>query len=435
MNYTYKNIWLISYPVMMSVLMEQLINITDAIFLGHVGETELGASAIAGIYYLAIYMLGFGFCIGLQVVIARKNGEQRYRDTGVVFFQGMWFLAGLSVLLFLLSKYLSPMVLPRLIRSEEVCTAVMKYIDWRCFGLLFAFPALAFRAFFVGTVRTQMLAVNAVIMVAANVVLNYVLIFGKVGLPPLGITGAAMASSLAELLSLAVFVAYTFLKVDRRKYGLACVFDREVFREVMHISVWSMMHAFISMAPWFLFFVSVEHLGKSQLAIANITRSVSALFFVLVSALGATTASLVGNLTGAGESDGVNRLCMKVIRLGYCIGLPLILVAALFHRSVIGVYTTDERLIEQAFAPFLVMLSNYLIAVPAFVYLNAVSGQGATRQAFIFQVITIVFYLFYLWLLNALPDTPLAVYCTVEHLFVTVLLVLSFWYLRDRRRI
>ena len=57
MNYTYKQIWLINFPVMMSILMEQLINITDAVFLGHVGEVELGASAIAGIYYLAVYML------------------------------------------------------------------------------------------------------------------------------------------------------------------------------------------------------------------------------------------------------------------------------------------------------------------------------------------------------------------------------------------
>ena len=53
-NYTYKQIWLINFPVMMSILMEQLINITDAVFLGHVGEVELGASALAGIYYRAI---------------------------------------------------------------------------------------------------------------------------------------------------------------------------------------------------------------------------------------------------------------------------------------------------------------------------------------------------------------------------------------------
>ena len=71
--------------------MEQLINITDAVFLGHVGEIELGASAIAGIYYLAIYMLGFGFSIGLQVMVARRNGEQDYKETGKTFFQGLFF--------------------------------------------------------------------------------------------------------------------------------------------------------------------------------------------------------------------------------------------------------------------------------------------------------------------------------------------------------
>ena len=60
--------------------MEQLINITDAVFLGHVGEIELGASALASIYYLAIYMLGFGFSLGLQVMVARRNGELHYED-------------------------------------------------------------------------------------------------------------------------------------------------------------------------------------------------------------------------------------------------------------------------------------------------------------------------------------------------------------------
>ena len=87
MNFTYKQIWLINYPVMMSLLIEQLINITDAIFLGHVGEVELGASALAGIYYMAIYMLGFGFSLGLQVLIARRNGEGRLTDTGGLFFK------------------------------------------------------------------------------------------------------------------------------------------------------------------------------------------------------------------------------------------------------------------------------------------------------------------------------------------------------------
>lgn len=97
--------------------MEQLINITDAVFLGHVGEVELGASALAGIYYLATYMLGFGFSIGLQVMIARRNGEQNYAETGRTFFQGLFFLSGLALSLCLLIQGLSPFLLKQLITS------------------------------------------------------------------------------------------------------------------------------------------------------------------------------------------------------------------------------------------------------------------------------------------------------------------------------
>ena len=97
MNYTYKNIWLINFPVMMSILIEQLINITDAMFLGHVGDIELGASALAGIWYLTVYMFGFGFSLGIQVVVARRNGEGHYTETGKTFFQGLLFLSVLAV--------------------------------------------------------------------------------------------------------------------------------------------------------------------------------------------------------------------------------------------------------------------------------------------------------------------------------------------------
>jgi Na+-driven multidrug efflux pump len=140
---------------MMSVLMEQLINITDAVFLGHVGEVELGASALAGIYYLVTYMLGFGFSIGLQVMIACRNGEQNYAETGRTFFQGLFFLSGLALSLYLLIQGLSPFLLKQLITSPEIYQAITDYLDWRSFGLLFSFPFLALRAFFVGITKTS----------------------------------------------------------------------------------------------------------------------------------------------------------------------------------------------------------------------------------------------------------------------------------------
>ena len=208
-----------------------------------------------------------------------------------------------------------------------------------------------------------------------------------------------------------------------------------------------MFHSFISVAPWFLFFVAIEHLGELQLAVANILRSISTLFFVIVSSFAATTGSLVSNLIGANERGQVFPLCNRVIRLGYAVGLPLITLALVFHQPVVSIYTDNSNIVQTAWLPFVVMLLNYVFALPGYVYMNvvmllnyvfalpgyvymnAVTGTGATRTAFIFQATTIAAYLFYLWKLSHW-DVSLAVYWTVEYLFVIGLGVQSVIYLK-----
>ncbi len=321
----------------MSILMEQLINITDAVFLGHVGEVELGASAIAGIYYLAVYMLGFGFAIGLQVMIARRNGEQRYKEAGSTFFQGLFFLLALAVFLCLVIHLVSPLILKHLINSPEIYQAVVRYLNWRSFGLMFSFPFLAMRSFFVGITNTRALSWAAATAVLINIPFNYFLIF----ILNLGISGAAIASSLAEVGSFVILCIYMWRKTDKVKYGLKPVYDGGLLMKVLNLSVWSMLHAFISVAPWFLFFVAIEHLGKEELAISNITRSVSTVFFVIVNSFALTTGSLVSNAIGAGERDKLFPICRQVLKLGYSIGFPLVGIALLCNQGIIGLYTND----------------------------------------------------------------------------------------------
>lgn len=173
MNYTYKKIWLINLPVMVSLLMEQMINFTDSVFLGHVGEVELGASAIATMYYTALYMLGFGFSLGMQVVVAKRNGEGRFADAGRVFWQGLIFLTLFAGVVFLLSRLFSPALLRMAVASDSVYRAAVRYVGWRDYSYLFAFPMLALRAFLIGTTRTGILTACSVIMVVCNAVFNY----------------------------------------------------------------------------------------------------------------------------------------------------------------------------------------------------------------------------------------------------------------------
>lgn len=433
MNYTYKQIWLINLPIMVSLLMEQLINLTDSIFLGHVSQIDLGASALAAMYYTAIYMLGFGFSLGAQVVIARRNGEGRHEDVGKVFFQGLFFLSAFAVVVFVLSKLFSPVLLRMVISSDNVYQATMQYIEWRDYSYLFAFPLLAIRAFFTGTTKTKILTANSVVTVVCNILFNYLLIFGKAGFPKLGISGAAIGSSLAELVGLLFMIVYMWRHVDKKRYGLRAIFDIKLSLHLLNISVWTMVRSFFCIAPWFLFFVAIEHLGECELAAANVVRSISMLFFVIVNSFATTTISLVSNLIGAKQIEKMMPTCRRVITLNYAFGIPLILLAFAFSGILLRLFTNEAAVIHTAFYPFCVMLSTFIISVPAYTYCNTVIGTGNTKVAFIFQMINITIYLAYLFLLSRTEGIPLAMYWTSEQLYVIVLLVLSLLYLKRNK--
>ncbi|WP_279121866.1 MATE family efflux transporter, partial [Bacteroides acidifaciens] len=364
----------------------------------------------------------------LQVVIARRNGEQQYSETGKTFFQGFSFLLSLAVALCLLSQILSPVLLKHLIASDAVYNAVIRYLDGRIWGLFFSFPFLALRSFLVGITQTKALNMAAFTAVLVNIPMNWILIFGF----GMGISGAAIASSLAELCSLIVLTAYVFRHINRHLYGLHWSMDMTVLKEILSISVWSMLQFFMSVAIWFLFFLAIERLGEMELAVSNIVRSVSALFSVIVNALSGVTSSLVSNLIGAGEKKNVFPLCRRVIRLGYAAGVPLIALALLFHQPIIGAYTDNPTIVQVAWLPFAVMLLNYFFALPGYVYLNAVTGTGATRTVFIFQVTTTIAYLSCLWGLSRW-SVPLAAYWSVEYLYAILLGIQAIIYLKYKR--
>ena len=110
-TFTYAQIWTIAYPILISTLMEQLIGMTDAAFLGRVGEIELGASALGGIFYIAVFMLGFGFSIGAQILMARRNGEGNYERIGTIFYHSLAFLFLMACTLCGLTHWLAPVIL------------------------------------------------------------------------------------------------------------------------------------------------------------------------------------------------------------------------------------------------------------------------------------------------------------------------------------
>ena len=434
-TYSYRHIWTVAFPILISLVMEQMIGLTDTAFLGRVGEVELGASAIAIVYYMVMFMIGFGFSIGAQIIIGRRNGEGNFRDTGTVFWHGLYFLLGLSGVLIAASELLSPWLLKFMVSSEAIHSAALSYVRWRLPGMVFAFATAMFRAFYVGTTQTKTLTLNAIVMVASNIFFNWVLIFGHLGLPALGITGAAIGSSLAELVSLIFFIIYTRVSCDRKKYGLdrPARFQFAELKNMMPVCTWTMIQHAISVSTWFIFFLYIEHLGERPLAISNIARGASGMIWVVLQSFSSTCSTLVSNIIGEGRQDKVMSLVGRILKLSYGVIGIMILIFCLFPEAIGRIYTDLPGLAEASVPALMVMACSYLCNTGGQVLFLAVSGTGNTKTAFRLELMTLVIYLIYCTVIIWWLRVDVAVCWTAEFVYGGILMLFSWLYLRSGR--
>ncbi len=433
--YSNKQIWSVGYPILLSLLAQNVINVTDTAFLGRVGEVALGAAAMGGLFYICIFTVAFGFSIGSQIVIARRNGEGEYLHVGPVMIQGCLFLLALAFLAFGIARFWGGDIMRVVVSSEEIYDATMEFIHWRVFGFFFSFISAMFRAFYIGITRTKVLTINAIVMALLNVALDYAMIFGKWGFPEMGIKGAAIASVIAEAGSILFYVIYTYITVDLKKYALNRLksFDFKLLKRILNISSFTMLQHFLSMGTFFVFFMIVERIGQRELAIANIVRSIYIIMFIPVNALSAAANSLVSNTIGAGNTGYVTPLIKKICRFSFLLMIGLAGVIALFPKAILSVYTNDASLIDSAVYSVYVVCIAMLVASVANIVFNGVSGTGNTRSALMLESLTLVVYVVYMLFVGTILRAPVEICFTTEIVYYSLLLFVSYLYFRKAK--
>ena len=374
-------------------------NVTDTAFLGRVSEVALGASAIAGVFYFAVFMVGFGFSQGAQILIGRRNGEENFSQIGPIFNNSLIFNGLFAVILFVITLLGMPFLMKFLVSSEHIYVATMEYLDWRIYGYFFVFLNVVFRSFYVGITDTRILTTSAIITAITNVLFDYVLIFGKFGFPELGIAGAAIASVIAEATTLGYLFLHTLIFTDIKKYGIfsSLKVDFKTLKQILSISIFIMFQFLISISTWFLFFIFIERMGERPLAITNIGRSMYILLMIPASALSTTAGTLVSNLIGAGQKDEVMKTVNKIIRIALIFVAPLMILTFIFPGLFAHIYTDDLSLV----AASIPVIRTVSIAIAFFamanVVINAVSGTGSTKIAFYMEAVTLFFYISFVY--------------------------------------
>jgi len=426
-----KNIFKITYPIFLTLIAQNVINVTNTAFLGRVGEVELGASAIAGVFYIAIYMVGFGFSQGAQILIGRRNGEENYLQIGPIFNNGLLFNFLLGALIFALSVSGAPHLMKLLVSSDHIYHASIEYLDWRIYGFFFAFLNVMFRGLYVGITQTKILTTSAIIMAVVNVIFDYLLIFGNFGFPKMGIAGAGISSVIAEAVTFVYMVIYTYLYTDIKKYGIFQLkkIEWKAIRQMLDLSIFIMFQYFISISTWFMFFIFIERMGERPLAVTNIGRSLYILLMIPGMALSTTVNTLVSNLIGADRKEEVLPFINRIVGISLILVVPLMVLTYAFPELFARIYTDNPSLIAACVPVMHVVSIAMVFCAVSNIIFNGVSGTGNTRTAFFIEFITLFFYLSYVYYTAIINPKSVAIVWYSEFVYWCIIGALGYWYL------
>ncbi len=429
-----REIWSIALPIMLGNIAQTIITFTDTAFLGHLGVVALGASMLAGLFYLLFTTVALGFAIGIQIIVARRFGERNYGRIGVIFQHGSLFVLLLGMILFSVLYFFSDPLLLRIIDSPNIYAASMEYIEYRQFGILFVCFNFLYRALYVGISNTKVITYSTIIMAVVNIVLDYCLIFGNLGFPQMGIGGAALASLCAEISAFVFFSVYSFSSLRKREYGMFKVhrLESELMCRILRISTPTMVQKLFSFSVWFIFFILIEKMGETATGISSITRSVYLILIIPCFAFSTTTNTLVSRIIGEGKREQVFPTINKVLKNCLFCTIPVIILAALFPVQIAGIYTNDLNLAHLVVPSILVVCSGTIFQGIGNAYFEAVSGTGNTTAALYLETTVLVFYVLFIMAMTYLT-TRVELVWTAEILYGALLGILCYLYMKFAR--
>ena len=425
----------IAMPISLAILVPQINFITNNIFLGHLDEQSLATAGITGVYYLIFAVVGQGLNNGLQALIARRAGENRIDEIGKLFSQSILISLGLAFACIAVTYISTEWVFQYSIKSPVVREQAISFLRIRIWGLPFLYMYQMRNALLVGTNQSKFLIYGTLAETIVNIALDYALIFGHWGLPQLGFNGAAYASIVAEAAGMVVVFAVIHVKgisSQLQLYGSLRPDRKNIFLIITQSSPLILQYV-ISVTSWEFFYIMVEHHGERDLAISNTMRNIFGLFGVFTWSFASTTNTMVSNIIGQGKKERVMELIMKIIKLSLTFSLTMALLLNLFPHVFLSVFGQNLDFARAAI-PVIRVVSVALVMMSfSTIWLNAVTGTGNTNVNLAIEIITIIFYCIYVYLVLGYFNLPILYGWMSEYVYWMTTFTLAFFYLRSGR--
>jgi len=382
----YRAILTVSIPLILSTGSLTLQHFVDRMFLTWYSPVAIAAAMPAAIINFSLMSLFIGTAAYTSTFIAQYHGARRFNRIGPSLWQGLYFslFAGLAVL----PLYPSAKPLFALIgHNPEVQAMEVTYFQWMLFGGFPVTAGSALAGFFSGRGKTRVVMWVSFATTLINIVLDYGMIFGRLGFPRMGIQGAAIATVVAQYIRMTLYLLLIVTKKNQQRYNTRSGwrFDREIFRRLIRFGLPSGTHMFLEMTGFTLLILILGFYGTETLAASNITFNINHLAFMPVVGLSMGVAVLVGRCQGQNDPEQAQRVTWNAFHMGSFFMGSIALAYWLVPQIFLLPYAARAE--AAAFAPIGALAARLLkfVAVYTFfdgmniIFAGAMKGAGDTR--------------------------------------------------------
>ena len=434
-------------PVMLGMVGHIMVSFADNIMVGQLGAKELAAVSLGNSFFFIAMSLGVGFATAITPLVAEADSSKNIQGVKNSLKHGLILCTFISLAL-LVGIFISLPLMEKMNQPQDVVLLAMPYLKIIAISLV---PLVIFeglKRFSDGLSKTKYPMYAAVFSNGINIVLNYLLIFGMLGFPKLGIVGAGIGTLISRVL-MVLFILIIFFKKEKIRIYFSNlnfkITEKAVFKKIFDIGIPSALQMLFEVGIFTAAIWLSGTLGKIYQAANQIAFNLSAITFMVGVGLGVAAMIRVGNQKGLSDFLSLRRIAISVFMLTILIEIVFAVIFLVYNEWLPTIYletNNPEKLVENT--EVILIASKLLVIVALFQIFDGlqVAILGALRGMQDVKIPTLIAFIsywvigfplcYYLGLYTPLKSTGIWIGLLVGLASASLLLYLRFNYLTKK---
>lgn len=374
-----KHVLRLSLPIIGSILSYNLFNLIDIAMVGTMGHVAIAGVSLGGFVFFFVSASVMGLSAGVQGITSRRVGIGDRSGLAGALNNGLLIAIIVGSACGICLYAMTPRCFRYLVEDHDAVAVGVPYLRARLVGMCAVGCNFCFRGYWTATNRTSFYFRTMLLMNLINICLNWLLIFGKLGAPRLGATGAGIASSIAACVG-TLYYFYLGFRYCRQEGFLRGKARRKDFWPLIRVSAPdALQQAFFIGGLAAMMWISGK-IGTHQLAASHVVLNLLFVGMLPSHGFGIAAASLVGQALGRKRASDAIAWGWDVAKISFCVALTLSSVGFLFVEPILKMFFHDSMSLAVSVYPMKIGTLAMLVDAVGLVFLNALIGAGYAKN-------------------------------------------------------